>query len=121
MRYCLKIFACVLILAFTAPSGVEAISLTTPFGGKVMTVIPCTCQYTSLLMPRVVTVGPPRPGIFLQTIFTRLFTYFNVAPGKSVLGLASNIKMPCMDTAGLACSARVGGPYNIMLMVGTSK
>ena len=107
--------------SFTAlPAQATIFGLTTPLGGKVLFVAPCTCQYTSWMLPKVVYVGPPKGGVFLQTIFTRLYSNYSVSPGKSVLGLASNVKMPCMDTAGWVCSARVGGPYQTILMIGTS-
>lgn len=89
-----------------------------PFGGQVEAIIPCTCQYTAWMNPQVVTIGPPKGGTFLMTIFAHQYSHYAVSMGNNVLGLASKFQMPCMQTAGLACSEQ--GQYEPIWMVGTS-
>ena len=121
-----KIMQAVLLFGVTAVlifwpfqnNNAHALGLTTPFGGRVLSIIPCTCQYTAWMLPRVVVVGPPRSGAFLETIFTRLYKYFNVSPGNWVLGIAANYDVACMQTAGTGCAP--SGFYPFMLKIGTS-
>jgi hypothetical protein len=86
-----------------------------PFGGRVLATIPCTCSPGSAL----VTVGPPRGGLFMKVPVTRTYQYYKVLPPSWVLGLASGYAA-CMqiNPTGAGCIPAGGGP--IMLKVGTS-
>lgn len=91
--------------------------LPSPFGGKVISVTYCTCQYTAWMLPRMVVVGPPNGGTFMYTIFALLYEHWLVSPGRWILGMAAG-SMPCMMTAGYACYSV--GSYKMIYMVGTS-
>ena len=53
------------------------------FGGRILTVIPCTCSGTLL-----VTVGPPKPGVFVYVPGASfLYSFYQIyKPGSFVLG-----------------------------------
>jgi len=87
-----KIIVIVLVavsLLFIIPvDEAKAIGLGTPFGGRVTSVIPCVAQCPPSSM--LVTVGLPRPGVFLYTPgVSRLLSYFKLLPGSWVLGLTN--------------------------------
>ena len=98
-------------------STTHAVSLTTVFGGKIVSVLPCTCPAT---FGWQITVGPPRPGTFMyRPGISRLFSYFNIfRPGPWVLGTAS-VYGSCMQISPSGCTpGGVGGL--IIRLVGTS-
>ncbi len=84
-----------------------------PFVGRVLVKIPCTCTPGTFL----VTVGPPRGGVFIQTPATRLYKYFKVSSPSWVLGMSPGF-MTCMQGKPPACVPIGKGP--IMLYLGTS-
>jgi len=114
MRYCLKIFACVVVLSFSVPSWAGAFSLNTPFGGKIITSIPCTCSVGSW-----VTVAFPRPGSFIYTPgLSQIYRNYQLfRPGPWALGIASGFGT-CMVGAPPYCVSIGSGP--IIRKVGTS-
>lgn len=52
------------------------------FGGKILSVIPCTCAFSLLLR-----VGPPKGGSFLYVPgVSKLHQNFSLIPGRWILG-----------------------------------
>ena len=90
----------VLILSFILiyllmPSVANALSIPSgfggAFGGKILTVIPCTCTRSLLLI-----VGPPKGGLFLYVPgLSRLYQNFSLIPGRWILGTSIG-KAPCL-------------------------
>jgi hypothetical protein len=69
-----------------------AIKLTPhPFGGRILTAVPCTCSLTIWI-----TVGPPVGGSFMITPATRVYRNYSPVPGKWTLGLADIEPLPCL-------------------------
>ncbi len=89
-------------------------SLSSPFGGKVLTMIPCTCTPGLFL----ITVGTPRGGTFIYSAYSsRPYQYFFPSIGRWVLGTAST-DMTCMVGFGPYCIS--AGSGKMITMFGTS-
>ena len=87
-----------------------------PFGGKVITAVPCTCDTGNFL----VTLSPPLGGQFTYRIGTQGFLNYNLPmPGVWALGLYEPGSV-CMVYVGKGC-ASFGAPTGwITPTVGTS-
>ncbi|HBX58694.1 MAG: hypothetical protein UW46_C0002G0032 [Candidatus Yanofskybacteria bacterium GW2011_GWF1_44_227] len=114
----LKIYYIALVVTLTSllySSSALALSLGTPFGGKILTYTPCTCGFGTA----IVTVGTPRPGIFLYVPYTsKPYSYYFPSIGRWILGLASPTPMPCMMGVLPYCVSV--GSYSPITMFGTS-
>lgn len=60
---------------------------TTPFGGRIVFTIYCTCNANPT--DQYIVVGPPRGGAFMKTSGTKVYDYGNFSVGTWLLGLAS--------------------------------
>lgn len=88
---------------------------TAPFGGQILSVIPCTCSYG-----HVVVLGPPIPGLYHFTPFTTLYSFFQTYRiGAWLLGnYFPGTGNQCLVYVGVGC---VPVPnLGAMQMVGTS-
>lgn len=100
------------------PGSAYALGFFTPFGGRVLTEVPCTCGASTLI-----TVGPPRPGTFLITPASRVHKNYRPVPGRWVLGIAA-APAPCMMLVFtilppfVTCAPR--GEGAVVLRIGTS-
>lgn len=92
LKETIKIIAIILVavsLLFIIPvDEAKALGLGYPFGGRVTSVIPCTVNCPPGAM--TVTVGLPRPGVFLYIpVVSRLYSHFKLLPGSWVVGLTN--------------------------------
>jgi len=59
-----------------------------PFGGKIVSVIPCTCNWMlgnpAVLINHVPVAGYPQ--LIFQLGFSRLYAYYSLVPGSWILG-----------------------------------
>lgn len=87
-----------------------------PFGGKVITAIPCTCDAGNFLL----TISPPVGGQFTYRIGTQAYLNYNLPmPGIWALGMYEPGSV-CMMYVGKGCSP-FGSPIGwITPVVGTS-
>ena len=108
----------VVLLIFSAGTAAYAFDfgLFTPFGGRVLATIPCTCS--PIIGTQIVTVGPPKGGVFLYTPITKAYKYYYPYVGRWILGIASNFRAPCMMGIPPFCVA--AGTYKPITMFGTS-
>ena len=110
----------VLIILFT-PLSVFAFSfsnpLGSPFGGRITSVIPCTCSVPPTMLK--ITVGPPKGGSFLYIPgISTLYQHYNLLPPSWVLGTSIG-RRECLVGFPPACTpAGFGG--TIIRMTGTS-
>ena len=102
-------------LAQTATQAIQGVSgvKTVPFGGRSLSMVPCTCTPGFFL----VAVGPPRPGLFMYGPGTLLFSWYNIAPPAWQLGKAS-VPLVCLVYTGGSCVPVGTGLY--VIMAGTS-
>lgn len=84
------VFAAFVIAVLLVPDSAQALGLFTPFGGRVLATIPCTCSASTMI-----TVGLPRPGTFILTPASRIYKNYLPIPGRWVLGIATGVS-PCM-------------------------
>jgi len=94
-----------------------------PFGGKIITVAPCTCPGS---LGWVIIVGPPRPAtifvpiVFLSSPFNYLWKQI-IRPGVWTLGLYTVPSPPCLVFAGKAgCVPGPVQPQGLIFISGTS-
>jgi len=118
MRVTIILFT-VLLLA-TVPLSVFAVVLNplgTSFGGRVTSIIPCTCSIPPTMLK--ITVGPPKGGSFLYIPgISTLYMFYNLLPPSWVLGLSIG-RRECLVGIPPACtSAGLGG--TIIRIIGTS-
>ena len=108
------IFAIVVAGAYSFFKSAKGV-LGLPFGGKVMTAIPCTCSGNFLL-----TVSPPKGGQFVYYLGTQAYLSYNLpSTGVWALGLYTPGGI-CMMYAGVGCSP-FGAPIGTVTQtVGTS-
>jgi hypothetical protein len=85
----------------------QAQSVLPPFGGAIITVVPCN---TGLW----ITIGPPTPGSFMIMPGTILYLYDAFHPIAETLGLYDPVTVPCVVGV-----VPVGGGFHVV-MVGTS-
>jgi hypothetical protein len=115
-----KTFSIILVIAMITGFGLfmpqRSKAVYYPFGGRLLSVTYCTCQY---FPGALLTVGPPRGGQFLYALYASMpYRNYNwYSAGKSVLGLATAYA-PCMQTAGYACVQSGGAP--LVLKIGSS-
>ena len=83
----MRIFLTVaLSFLFFIPHAVSAVGIVNPFGGKVVMIIPCTCQATGIAVYVAMPI-PPYFGMFLwQPPFTRPYLYYFPYPKVSIAG-----------------------------------
>ena len=75
-----------LSLVFFFPHQTNAAGLVNPFGGKVVMIIPCTCQVTGMAVYVVMPI-PPYFGMFLwQPPITRPYLWYFPYPSVNILG-----------------------------------
>ena len=92
----------------------------TPFGGKILSVIPCTCSAGF-----AVVIGPPRPAIifvpiaFLASPLNHLWRQI-LTPGVWALGLYFPPPVPCLVYAGITCVPAPVQPLGTIFRSGTS-
>jgi len=117
-RFAPIIIAALAIVGILFSNITQAISFGTPFGGRITSVIPCTCPTN---FGWQITVGPPKPGVFMYKPGTsKLFSYFRIfSPGPWVLGTANGYS-PCLQISGTGCAPGGSGGL-IIRLVGTSK
>lgn len=99
-------------LLFTYEAFARTPSIGKPFGGLVLTIIPCPCSGNAMVI-----VSPPRGGRFMIDFGTKLYANFSPTPGRWVLGLA-DAYVPCLQFILVGC-APIGGGSRIR-MLGTS-
>lgn len=105
----------VMVLFMYLPGWVFAqFGIGNPFGGLVLFSIPCPCNGGTMI-----TVGPPRPGVFMVDAGSIVYEKFNYSIGHWVLGLSDAFE-PCLVPSGLfgACIP-IGGGGRVRIM-GTS-
>ncbi len=118
LRSALIIVVCLFSFIFLTPGTAEALGLFTPFGGRVIATLPCTCGASTLI-----TVGLPRPGTFLITPASRVYKNYRPIPGRWVLGIAGGFA-PCMMAVFIpippfvTCAPTGGG--GLVIRMGTS-
>ena len=108
----------IVLVSFMIPrSKAQAFSLGLPFGGKITSVLPCTCPAD---LGWQITVGPPRPGVYMyQPGFSMLFMNYNIfRPGAWVVGIATTY-VPCLQISITGCIPVSTGGLLIRL-IGTS-
>jgi peptidoglycan hydrolase-like protein with peptidoglycan-binding domain len=100
---------------------VEAVTLPfIPFGGKILSVFPCTCSFGF-----VDTIGPPRPAIifipitFLASPFNHLWKQI-LTPGVWTLGLYFTPPKPCLIWVKKVCVPAPIQPWGTIFRSGTS-
>ena len=103
-----------ILLIFLVPIEVSAaiLSISKPFGGKVLTIIPCPCSGNSMVI-----IGPPLGGVFTMDWGTKLYANYKPLPGHWVLGLARTYST-CLVPILVGCAPIGGGPR--IWMMGTS-
>ena len=92
---------------FHIPKQAQAQSVVLPFGGTMITVVPCN---TGLW----ITVSPPVPGSFMIMPTTLIYLYYLFHPGALALGGYLPITIPCVVGV-----VPVGGGFKV-IEVGTS-
>ena len=118
----MKVVAIIVILiTLTIPLSVSAISfsnpLSSPFGGRITSIIPCTCSVPPTMLK--ITVGPPKGGSFLYIPgISTLYMFYNLLPPSWVLGLSIG-RRECLVGIPPACTS-VGLGGTIIRIVGTS-
>jgi hypothetical protein len=97
----------------------SAFSFLTPFGGKVTSVLICTCVNNgdAVRQKKLVYVSSPRGGTFIKDLTTRVYRNNAVSMGNWVVGLAGTTEQ-CWEQVGKACQEI--GQGKLMRMVGTS-
>ena len=94
------ILACAAIVTFSVPIWVHAVGLMTPFGGRIIFSMPCTCGYGTL-----VVLGPPRGGMYIyypgSSTLYRNYNIFHSGPAG--LGMANPTTGTCLIYAGTTC------------------
>jgi hypothetical protein len=76
------LFLFVVLVIWVFPEMAQAVGLTIPFGGKITGVTLCDNGW-------LITVGPPRPGIFLYELgVSRIYMNFTLIPKVNVVGNA---------------------------------
>lgn len=112
-------FAVILVFALVATIGLVVwngrdAQAATPFGGRVTTVVFCTCSLNFLL-----TVSPPVGGMFIYEPFSTVVYEFHRIPvvGVWLLGLRSSATS-CTVFVGKGCASL--GSYPVIQMTGTS-
>jgi hypothetical protein len=120
MKKIFRSFALGAVAIFLIP--VSAFAVTgLPFGGKVISNIPCTCGYTVTRM----TILTPK-GIMINLDYqygTQGYSKYNLPWGRQVLGKYFPSPVPiCWDYIGYACYARYTPPALgfILPIVGSS-
>ncbi len=107
----------VVLFSLLVPTdGAKALSFGIPFGGKITSVLPCTCPGD---LGWKITVGSPRPGVFMYKPTTsRLYANYSIyRPGAYVLG-TSTAYASCMQVSPNGCTPTPGGP--VIHPIGTS-
>jgi len=114
MRRILFITLIITLSVLEFPLIAQALSFGVPFGGKIVTSIPCTCSVGSW-----VTISFPRPGSFIYTPgLSQIYRNYNLfRPGPWAIGIASGFGT-CLTGAPPACVPIGSGP--IIRKVGTS-
>lgn len=75
-----------LSLLFFIPQTTNAVGITNPFGGKVIALIPCTCQVTGIAVYVLMPI-PPYFGMLLwQPPITIPHLFYIPVPGGNILG-----------------------------------
>jgi len=103
--------AIILVLLFPAMTLAAIPGFGGPFGGKIIAKKECAGADW-------ITVGPPKPGIFMVTSATKKYDYKKIRMGEWVLGLSLPIPTPCFDKYTGAPTGLFG---KLVLFVGTSK
>lgn len=96
-----------------------------PYGGRALAIIPCTCTVFPPPPCFLVTVGLPKPGMYMYcmsilvppTLTTGIRLNENITPPAWQLGLSYGWAA-CMEYTGDKCVPVGGGP--IVTLVGTS-
>lgn len=104
-----------LIFIFASEVSAAAIGIGRPFGGRVLSIVPCPCSGNSVLI-----IGPPKGGRFVIDFGTRRYLNYAPVPGRWVLGLA-DAYAPCLQFILVGCAPIPGieGGSRIR-MIGTS-
>lgn len=93
--------------------------LGSPFGGRITSVVPCTCSGIPPFIPIKITIGPPVGGSFIYIPFvSKLYSYYNLLPPSWTLGTSSG-RRECLVGFPPACVS-VGFGGTIIKIVGTS-
>lgn len=110
---CLAVILVLIVSFMFVPSWVFAqLGIGEPFGGLVLFVVPCPCSGGEMI-----TVGPPRPGIFMVDAGSIVYERFQPFVGHWVLGL-SDFYEPCLWPTLFGC-VPIGGASRIRIL-GTS-
>lgn len=115
-----------LFVLLSLPIRSYAIAGTYPFGGNIISVLPCTCVAQYAGQSRYVVVGPPRPGAFMYIpeipgipgAGTDLRAFYSIVPGSYVLGLSTLVPIGCWQQASAGCFTSGFAP--MMILAGTS-
>ena len=108
------------VLSFFIKNVEAIISPFVPFGGKIISVLPCPCS-----LGFVDTIGPPRPATifipqsFLTSPLNHLWKQI-LTPGVWTLGLYFHWSIPCLVYVGTACVPAPIQPEGIIFRSGTS-
>lgn len=106
-----------LSLLFFIPQHAEAAGLVNPFGGRVVMIIPCTCQVTGIAVYVIMPI-PPYFGMLLwQPPITRPYLWYFPYPGVAILGNYVSGGVCMVGVAPYCYSVPVSGT---MTQVGTS-
>lgn len=107
-----------LSLAAVTPSLPSIGGRLTPFGGRVVVAIPCTCGKST--GSTLLTVGPPRGGMFMKTPLTKMYQHYQTRPGVWLLGLAGS-DMACEEPGIIPGTCIEIGKGKAINMMGTSR
>jgi len=105
-----------LFLGFFRVLSVKAQSLGLPFGGKIVTVIPCLAS-ANYMITHVPAAGPP--VVIYQPGISRLYSYFQLTPGNWMLGNTLGMA-PCLKLVPFPPFVISLGTYPLISIVGTS-
>ena len=116
LRWFFILTAFLLLVSLLLPISVNALSIPGfggSFGGRILTVIPCTCSASLLLI-----VGPPKGGSFIyRPGVSTLYRNYRLTPGNWALGNSSGRDV-CLTGVPPFCVPAGNGP--IIRRMGTS-
>lgn len=114
------IFAFIFLLTAAFAIWVKSTGALLGFGGRITSVIPCTCGPVPL--STAVTVVGPSPGIFLNIVgVSSLFSHYQIyRPGPFVVGGWAPSGAICMIGLPPDCVPVLTPPIGTIISVGTS-
>lgn len=110
------VISTLILSALTTQDAQALTGLPKPFGGRVITNIPCTCAAGTMSL---ITIGTPTPMTLIWTVGSKPYPFYYPSVGRHILGVASPTSAQCYVGAPPYCTTVGSG--KVITFFGTSK